>query len=128
MQQQIQRQLQQFSEQMEARKAILIAELTEDFMKEEKKITSQFDHDPLLKLKSREVDLKAMENERKKQEMEARVNVDRAKLVQNRDITDDKLDQNEELAELRADTSLEKQEMANQNRILLARMKPKGGK
>ena len=111
---------------MEARKAILIAELTEDFMKEEKKITSQFDHDPLLKLKSREVDLKAMENERKKQEMEAKVNVDRAKLVQNRDITDDKLDQNEELSELRADTSLEKQEMANQNRILLARMKPKG--
>ena len=44
-----------------------------------------------------------------KTEMEARVNVDRAKLVQNRDITDDKLDQNEELAELRADTSLEKQ-------------------
>ncbi len=128
MQQQIQRQLQQFSEQMEARKAILIAELTEDFMKEEKKITSQFDHDPLLKLKSREVDLKAMENERKKQEMEARVNVDRAKLVQNRDITDDKLDQNEELAELRADTSLVKQEMANQNRLQLARMKPKGGK
>jgi len=125
MRQQIQRQLQQFSEQMEARKAILIAELTEDFMKEEKKITSQFDHDPLLKLKSREVDLKAMENERKKQEMEARVNVDRAKLVQNRDITDDKLDQNEELAELRADTSLEKQEMANESREKLARMKPK---
>ena len=35
-------------------------------MKEEKKITSQFDNDPLLKLKSREVDLRAMENERKK--------------------------------------------------------------
>ena len=32
-------------------------EATMDFMKEEKKITSQFDHDPLLKLKSREVDL-----------------------------------------------------------------------
>ena len=27
-------------------------------MKEEKEITSQFDHDPLLKLKQREVDLK----------------------------------------------------------------------
>ena len=40
--------------------------MTEDFMKEEKKITSQFDSDPLLKLKSREVDLRAMENERKK--------------------------------------------------------------
>ena len=35
---------------------------------------------------------------------------------------DDKLDQNEELAELRADTSLEKQEMANDSREKLARM------
>ena len=43
--------------QVEARKAVLIAEMTEDYMKEEKKITSQFDSDPLLKLKSREVDL-----------------------------------------------------------------------
>jgi hypothetical protein len=126
MQQQIQQQLQQISETMEARKAVLIAELTEDFMKEERKITSQFDHDPLLKLKSREVDLRAMENERKKQEMESRVNIDKAKLVQNRDITEDKLDQNEELAELRADTSLEKQEMANLNRLQIARMKPRG--
>ena len=126
MQQQIQQQLQQISETMEARKAVLIAELTEDFMKEERKITSQFDHDPLLKLKSREVDLRAMENERKKQEMESRVNIDKAKLVQNRDITDDKLDQNEELAELRADTSLEKQDMANLNRLQIARMKPRG--
>ena len=40
--------------------------MTEEFMKEEKQITSQFDNDPLLKLKSREVDLRAMENERKK--------------------------------------------------------------
>ena len=40
--------------------------MTEEFMKEEKKITSQFDSDPLLKLKAREVDLRAMENERKK--------------------------------------------------------------
>jgi len=48
-------------------------------------------------------------------------------LVQNRDITEDKLEQNEELAELRADTSIEKQEMANENRLTLARMKPKGG-
>jgi len=100
--------------------------MTEDFMKEEKKITSQFDHDPLLKLKSREVDLRAMENERKKQEMQKKVEIDQAKIVQNRDITEDKLEQNEELAELRADTSIEKQEMANENRLTLARMKPKG--
>ena len=38
---------------------------------------------------------------------------------------DDKMDQNEDLANLRADTSIEKQEMANENRLTLARMKPK---
>ena len=36
---------------IEARKAVLIAEMTEDFMKEEKEITSQFDSDPLIKTK-----------------------------------------------------------------------------
>jgi len=122
---QIQQQLQQIVQKIEARKAQLIAEMTEEFMKEEKTITSQFDHDPLLKLKSREVDLRAMENERKKQEMQKKTEIDQAKLVQGQDIHEDKIDQNEELAELRADTSIEKQEMANQNRLQVARMKPK---
>ena len=121
---QVAQQLQALTNQIEARKSVLIAEMTEEFMKEEKKITSQFDHDPLLKLKSREVDLRAMENERKKQEMEKKMQIDQAKLVQNRELTDDKLEQNEELAELRADTSIEKQEMANENRLTLANMKP----
>jgi len=31
------------------------------------------------------------------------------------------------LAELRADTSIEKQEMANENRIKVTKMKPEGG-
>ena len=55
-------------------------------MKEEKKITSQFDNDPLLKLKSREVDLRAMENERKKASDEADQELARAKLMQQGDI------------------------------------------
>ena len=101
-------QFQQVSQTIEARKAILIADMTEEFLKEEKTITSQFDHDPLLKLKQREVDLKAMESERKLKETDARINLDQAKMVQNREITDDKLEQNEELANLRANTSIEK--------------------
>ena len=101
-------QLQQLQQTIEARKAVLIAEMTEDFMKEEKNITSQFDHDPLLKLKAREVDLKAMDQHRKKEYDEARVNIDQAKLVQAKDISDEKLEQNEELAELRADTTMDK--------------------
>ena len=101
-------QLQQMTQQIEARKAVLISEMTEDFMKEEKKITSQFDHDPLLKLKSREVDLRAMENQRKKDQDQARNDLDKAKLVQGKEIAEDKMDQNEDLAELRAETSIEK--------------------
>jgi hypothetical protein len=109
---QAQQQLQQISQKIEARKALLIADMTEDFMKEEKQITSQFDHDPLLKLKQREVDLKAMETERKISEDEARINLDRAKMVQAKDLNDRKLEQNEDLANLRADTAIEKSMMS----------------
>ena len=110
---QAKQQLQQISQLIEARKAVLIAEMTEEFMKEEKEITSQFDNDPLLKLKQREVDLKAMENERKNKELEEKTNLDKAKMLQAKDLTEDKLEQNEDLAFLRAKTSLTKQEMSN---------------
>jgi hypothetical protein len=123
--QQAEAQMQQLSMKIEARKAVLIAEMTEEFMKEEKRITSQFDSDPLLKLKSREVDLRAMENDRKQQEMNMKNELERAKLMQDQVSDDKRMQQNEELAELRADTSLEKQEIANENRLILANMKPK---
>jgi len=122
---QAQQKFQQISQMIEARKAVLIAEMTEEFMKEEKRITSQFDHDPLLKIKAREVDLKAMENQRKEMETEARINLDKAKLVQNRDITDDKLEQNEELAELRANTAMAKTEMTTAAKLYSDQMKRK---
>ena len=105
---QVQAQLQQITNQIEARKAILIAEMTEEYMKEEKKITSQFDNDPLLKLKSREVDLRAMENERKRINDEANQDLQRSKLMQAQDLAEDKMDQNEDLAKLRAGVSLAK--------------------
>ena len=105
---QAQQQVQQMTQQIEARKAVLIAEMTEEFMQEEKKITSQFDSDPLLKLKSREVDLRAMENERKKQNDQATQDLNRAKLMQAQDLAEDKMEQNEDLAKLRAGVSLAK--------------------
>ena len=118
-------QLQQVQQNIEARKAVLIAEMTEDFMKEEKKITSQFDHDPLLKLKSREVDLKAMDQQRKKEYDEARIDIDQAKLVQAKDVADDKLEQNEELAELRADTTMDKAYLAADTKLTSDKFKRK---
>ena len=106
-------QLQQITQLIEARKAVLIAEMTEEFMREEREITSQFDHDPLLKLKQREVDLKARDNERREKELDERINLDKSKMLQAKNLTEDKLEQNEDLAILRAKTSLTKQEMSN---------------
>ncbi len=123
--QQIHAQIQQTQQKIDARKAVLIAEMMEDFMKEEKKITSQFDHDPIAKLRSRELDIRAMDNEAKRREAQERLNMDNMKAMMNQDIQETKIDQNEELAELRADTSIEKQEMANATRLKVAGMKPK---
>ena len=53
-----------------------------------------------------------MEAERKASEDEARINLDRAKMVQAKDLNDRKLDQNEDLAKLRADTAIEKSMMS----------------
>ena len=93
---------------IEARKAQLIAEMMEEFMKEEKKITSQFDNDPIAMLRSRELDLRAQENARKEKEGEDRFNLDKMKAMMNQQNQDEKLEQNEELAKLRADTSIQK--------------------
>ena len=99
---------QELQQKIEARKAVLIAEMMGEFLKEEKSITSQFDNDPIAKLRARELDLRAMDNERKKVEGQERLNLDRMKSMMNQQDKRDKLDQNAELAKLRADTSIEK--------------------
>jgi len=120
---QAKQQFEQISQKIEARKAILIAEMTEDFMKEEKSITDQFDHDPLLKLKEREVDLKAMDAERKAKEDEARLSLDKMKMMQAKALNEDKLEQNEDLANLRADTAMAKSEMSAEVKLTSDAMK-----
>jgi uncharacterized membrane-anchored protein len=100
-------------EKIESRKSQLIAEMTAEFAKEENKITSQFDSDPLLKLKSREVDLRAMENERKAKEAEERINLDKARTMMDQEFKEEKLEQNEKLAKLRAGVSLAKSGAGN---------------
>jgi hypothetical protein len=117
--QQAQVQMQVTQRKIDARKAVLIAEMMEDFMKEEKKITSQFDNDPIAKLRARELDIRAQDNEE-------RLNLENMKAMMNQRNQDEKLEQNEELAELRADTSIEKTEMTNEARARLAMMKPRG--
>ena len=105
---QLQQQAMALQQRIDARKAVLISEMMEEYAKEEKSITSQFGNDPIAMLRARELDLQAQENARKKQEGEERLNLDRMKTMMNQQNVDEKLDQNEELAQLRADTSIEK--------------------
>jgi hypothetical protein len=108
MAQQMQMQMQQITQKIEGRKAQLVADMMEEFMKEEQKITSQFDNDPIAKLRARELDLRAQENARKEKESEDRMDLDKMKTMMNQVNQSEKLKQNEELAQLRADTSIEK--------------------
>jgi hypothetical protein len=113
---QVQMQVQQLQMQIESRKAILIAEMMDEFMKEEQRITSQFDNDPIAKLKSRELDLVAQENARKTKEGQEKINLDKMRAMMNQMNTQEKLQQNEDLAELRAATSIAKQQFSNINK------------
>ena len=109
----LQKELERLQLEVESRKAILIAEMMADFLEEEKKVSGDFGNDPIAKLRARELDLKAQDNMRKQKEDEARINLDKSKMLMNRDIQEDKMEQNEDLALLRAATSLEKQKMSN---------------
>jgi hypothetical protein len=105
---QVQQQIVQMSMAIEARKAKLIADMTQEFKDEENKIMGDFGNDPVAKLKARELDLRAMDNEQKRKEAEQRLNLDKTKAMMNQGIQEDKLEQNEDLAKLRANTSIEK--------------------
>jgi hypothetical protein len=102
---------------IESRKAILIAEMTKDYVAEEEKISGEFGGDPLVKLKAREIDLKARDNARKEQEGQERLDLDKMRAMMNQENQEAKLQQNEELAGLRAGVSLAKQQMADASKI-----------
>ena len=101
---------------IESRKSVLIAEMTDEFMKEEQKINGNFGNDPIAKLKSRELDIRAQENQRRREQDEDRISLDKMKAMMNQMNFEEKLEQTEDLAELRAATSIAKQEMSQRNK------------
>ena len=108
---QYQQQIMQMSMSLESRKAKLIAEMTEEFKNEENKIMGEYNGDPIAKLKARELDLRAMDDAAKRDQAQEKIDLDKSKQLMGQEQFDEKLQQNEELAELRADTSLEKTQM-----------------
>ena len=105
---QVSMQIKKTSDEIEARKAVLIAETTAEYLEEEKKVLNQIDNDPLLRLKADEVQIRAREEQRKRDADEEKSNIDRLRLIQNRDIAEQKLDENDKHQKLRAAVSLAK--------------------
>jgi len=120
---QYQQQIMQMSMNLESRKAKLIAEMTEEFKNEENKIMGEFGGDPIAKLKARELDLRAMDDNAKREQEQEKINLDKSKQLMGQQQFDEKLQQNEELAELRADTSLEKTQMGIDAKMMNDMMK-----
>tara|TARA_R100001591_G_scaffold68176_1_gene77146 strand:- start:1210 stop:2187 length:978 start_codon:yes stop_codon:yes gene_type:complete len=115
---QFQNKIQSIQVAIESRKAQLIAEFTEDYAKAEKEVLNQIENDPVLKLKDRDLDLKAREEQRKEEEGQQKANLDMMKLMQNKDIAEDKLEQDDKHAKLRASISLAKQGINNMQAIV----------
>ena len=111
----MQQQMQALNSKIESRKATLIAEMMDDFKNEEAKINGEFGNDPVAKLRARELDIRARDNARKAQDSEERLNLDKMRAMMNQMNQEEKLEQNEDLAELRAATSLAKQELSKKD-------------
>ena len=77
----------------------------------EKIYLGEYNGDPIAKLKARELDLRAMDDNVKREQDQEKIDLDKSKQLMGQQQFDEKLQQNEELAELRADTSLEKTQM-----------------
>jgi hypothetical protein len=96
------------TQKIEARKAVLVAETMAEYAEEEQKVLNPMDTDPLLKLKSDELRLKTQEENRKREEGETDAEMDALKLLSQRQLAEDKLEQDDQHAKLRASVSLAK--------------------
>ena len=120
---QFQQQVMQMSMALESRKAKLIAESTGEFKDEEAKITGEYGGDPIAKLKARELDLKAMDNTVRQEQDQEKINMEKSKNLMGQQQFEEKMEQTEDLAELRAETSLTKQMMSQEAKMRQDRMK-----
>ena len=104
----VQKQIEQMAVAMEARKSQLISEFMSEYAAAEREVLNQIENDPLLKLKDRELDLKARDNQRREEQDENDLAMDSARLLQARDLTETKIAENDKHQKLRAAVSLAK--------------------
>ena len=99
----------QFQEKLEEQVAEKIAIMTEEMVGEEQEMMQELGQDPLVDLKQQEINLRAQDIERKSMVDEAKLNLDQQKLNQDAEIAQDRIDSQEDIAQLRANVNLTKQ-------------------
>ena len=106
----------QLQEQIESQVSEKIAEMTDQMVAEEAAALEESNQDPLVNLKQQEINLRAQDIERKAMVDEAKIGLDEQKLRQNAKIAQDRIDSQEDIAQLRANVNLSKQNGKNVNR------------
>ena len=100
---------QQFQTEIEKQVSVKATQFIEEMFIEEQQAMSGQGQDPLIGLKEQELQLKAQDIQRKAQNDQQKVQLDAAKLDQQAKIAQDKIDSNEDIAQLRANVNLDKQ-------------------
>ena len=99
----------QFQEEIEKLVAEKIAIMTEEMVSEEQEMMQTLGEDPLVDLKQQEINLRAQDIERKSLVDEAKIGIDEEKLRQDAKIAQDRINSQEDIAQLRANVNLTKQ-------------------
>ena len=95
-------------EEIEQQVAEKIALMTEEMVAEEQEILAAEGQDPLIALKQQEINIKAEDLERKAAMDAGRLGIDQQKIQQNAKLTREKIDSQEDIAQLRANVNLKK--------------------
>ena len=106
----------EMQELVESKIAERIVEMTEKMVTEEQEVMSEQGEDPLVQLKQQEINLKAQDLQRKTAYDEGKMSLDALKLAQNEELAEAKMDSQEDIAQLRANVNLQKQNQNNAKR------------
>jgi hypothetical protein len=103
----------QFQEEMERQISLKATEFIEEMFIEEQQAMEGQGQDPLVGLKQQELQLKAQDIQRKAENDAARIDIDTQKMQQTEDLTKEKIQSNEDIAQLRANVNLSKENAKN---------------
>ena len=101
--------MQQFQMQNEKEVAALVAKKTEEMVAEEQEYLEANQADPLLELKKRDLDIQESEIQRRAFDDGRRLELDQERVDQQKQMSREKIESQEDIAQLRANVNLSKQ-------------------